>query len=77
MLVERHVPLVHHSGSAGKLFECRERANVIDVCVRCNNRLYLELVAFKRVDDLSDLIAGIDDNGALCLLIANDDAVAL
>ena len=68
---------VHMDRRAGQRFELGRAADVIDVGVRNDDRLDLELAAVEDLDDRSNVVTGIDDNRLAGSLVAKNGAVAL
>jgi hypothetical protein len=69
--------LVVENGRSGELFEAVGSGDVVDVGVGDDDLLEGEVVLFKQGDDAGDLVAGIDDDGFVGGLVAEDGAVAL
>lgn len=71
------IKLVVEDGRAGKLLEALRSGNVVDVGVGDDDLLEAELVLFEELHDPRDVVAGIDDDGFVGGLVAQDGAVAL
>jgi hypothetical protein len=71
------VIFVHIDGRAGGLLQLRGAADVIDMCVRDDDGFDAQRVAPEDFQDLGDVVAGIDNDGCVRLLVAEDGAVAL
>src|SRR5215470_11422562 len=71
------VILVQENGCPGCGAQLCRTADMIDVGVRDDDLLDLELVLVDEPENLSDVVPGIDDDGLARRLVANDGAVAL
>jgi hypothetical protein len=77
MVVQFLIACVHVDGGAGDGLQFCRAADVVDVGVRDHNRLHLQGMAGEDRQDLVDVIARVDNDGFVRLLVAENRAVAL
>jgi len=71
------VVLVEENRRAGYGAELHRSTNVVDVGVRDNDLLDLQIVFAEQSEDFIDIVAGVDHHGFARSLVADDGAVAL
>ncbi len=76
-LQQRVVVLVEQNGRAGQALQLHGAAHMVDVGVGHDNLLHRQAVALHDSHHVVDVVARVDDDGFLGLLIAHHRAVAL
>ena len=77
MIVQLLVARVHHHRSAGGRLEFGGASDVIDMGVRDHDGLHAQSVPPQHTENFVDVVAGIDDDGFLGLLVSENRAIAL
>ena len=76
-LVKREIFVMHHHRSACRAAQLRQAADVIDVRMRADDRLRLQLVSRKEFENALGFIAWIDHQRFPALAVSQNRAVAL
>ena len=76
-VAQLRVVFVHVDRRAGGRLQLVRAADVIDVRVRDDDGFHAQPVPRENLEDLGDVVAGIDHDGLARLLVAEDRAVAL
>ena len=76
-LQQDQVALVEQNGGSSRLLELQCASDVVDVGMGYDDLLQRESVLCKAHQNVRNIVAGVDDHGLACLLVADDGAVAL